>query len=276
MPYSLWLIGGTSESAKIAQVLAQFQIPCLVTVVTEAARSLYPQAPELRVQVGRLNLQGIPAFLQRESIVAILDASHPHAAEISQLAIATANQYHIPYLRYERPQVETSNASPLITELASFDELLTGNYLTGQRVFLSVGYQTLPRFQVWQARATLFTRILPSVTALEAALGAGFSPDRVIAMRPPIPAGLERELWRFWHISLVVTKASGSPGGEAVKRQVAAELGIPLVAIARPQLDYPRQTSDLAVAIEFCRHWAHASVSIPTKNKSSSTKGASE
>jgi precorrin-6A/cobalt-precorrin-6A reductase len=64
---------------------------------------------------------------------------------------------------------------------------------------------------------------------------------------------LEKALWQQWDISLVVTKASGAAGGEAIKRQVAAELGIPLIVIARPVVEYPQQTSDLEAALEFCQ-----------------------
>jgi precorrin-6A/cobalt-precorrin-6A reductase len=64
---------------------------------------------------------------------------------------------------------------------------------------------------------------------------------------------LEKALWQQWDISLVVTKASGTAGGEDIKRTVAAQLGIPLIVIDRPVVEYPQQTSDLSVAIEFCR-----------------------
>jgi precorrin-6A/cobalt-precorrin-6A reductase len=62
-------------------------------------------------------------------------------------------------------------------------------------------------------------------------------------------------LWRHWDISLVVTKASGVAGGEATKRQVAAQLGIPLIVIERPVVEYPQQTSDITVALAFCQRY---------------------
>jgi precorrin-6A/cobalt-precorrin-6A reductase len=120
---------------------------------------------------------------------------------------------------------------------------------------LTIGYRSLLYFQHWQERATLFARIMPSTQALEAAIVAGFTPSRLIALRPPISLELERSLWRQWQISLVVTKASGEAGGETVKQQVAAELKIPLVVIARPAIIYPQQTSDEAEAIAFCRRY---------------------
>ena len=42
-----------------------------------------------------------------------------------------------------------------------------------------------------------------------------------------------------------MTKASGKAGGENTKQQLAQELGIQLITIARPQVDYPQQTNDL-------------------------------
>jgi precorrin-6A/cobalt-precorrin-6A reductase len=87
------------------------------------------------------------------------------------------------------------------------------------------------------------------VDALNAALAAGFTGDRLIALRPPISAELELALWKQWQISTVVTKASGTPGGEQTKRQLAHDLGIQLMMIARPVIHYPHQTSDVERAI---------------------------
>lgn len=247
-----WVIGGTSESAALVQSLTQHHLPCIVSVTTEAARSLYIDTPELQIYVGRLDAQSLPNFLQEHAIAAILDASHPFATEISQLAIQVATQRGIPYLRYERPSVASlhPNSHPAAVTL---DDLLARDDLIGQRVFLTIGYRSLIRFQPWHDRAVLFARILPSIPALAAALAAGFTPDRLIALRPPISAELERALWQQWQISLVITKASGAPGGEDTKQGVAAELGIKLVTIARPVITYPQQTSDFATALEFCQ-----------------------
>jgi precorrin-6A/cobalt-precorrin-6A reductase len=291
MTGNIWLIGGTQESAAIARELVQQQIPCTVSVTTAAARSLYPQDSNLQIWVGCLDAHSLPQFLSQQQVVAILDASHPFAVEISEQAIAVAAKFHIPYLRYERPELDqiggergkeeggegeageageageenspsrianlnAKSLSPSTFCLESFTALLAGEYLLGQRVLLAIGYRPLVLFQPWQDRATLFARILPSMPALQAALAAGFTSDRLVALRPPVSAVVERALWQQWQISMVVTKASGTPGGEDIKRQVAAEMGVQLVVIARPQVVYPQQTSDLRTVIEFCHHWA--------------------
>ncbi|MDJ0799634.1 MAG: cobalt-precorrin-6A reductase [Calothrix sp. MO_167.B12] len=248
----IWLIGGTQESANLASIIAQEQIPCIVTVTTKSAQSLYPDVDSLQIWVGRLSVEKLGEFCQQQQIVAILDASHPYAVEISQIAIALSQEYHLPYLRYERPTVKPGENRGVIY-LDSFETLLGGDYLTNHRVLLTVGYRPLQMFQAWQNRATLFARLLPSSTALEAALQAGFTPDRLICLRPPISADLEAALWRHWQISLVVTKASGSAGGEDIKRMVTAQLDIPLIVITRPLVNYPQQTSDVSFAIEFVK-----------------------
>lgn len=248
----IWLIGGTQESATLALALAQRQIPCIVTVTTNSAKLLYPDVSGLRLWVGRLSREKLREFCQEQQIVAILDASHPYAVEISQMAITVSQEYDVPYLRYERPAVESLDHGQAIY-LDGFEALLAGDYLAHHRVLLTLGYRPLQMFKPWQNRAILFARLLPSTTALAAALQAGFTPDRLICLRPPISANLEQALWQNWRISLVVTKASGNAGGEDVKHTIAARLGIPLIVIKRPVVEYPQKTSDISTAIGFCQ-----------------------
>lgn len=252
--HRIWLIGGTQESRELAIALTQSEIPCTVSVTTESARGLYPEHPQLQVLVGRMQPQQLLTFVETAAIAGILDASHPYAIAISQAAMVVAQQTQIPYLRFERPAVACSPAaSSTVTELDSFSQVLTDSTLRDRRVLLTVGYQPLAQFAPWQQRATLHARILPSPVALAAALEAGFSSDRLVALRPPISSALEAALWRQWQIDLVITKASGQPGGEATKRSLADTLGVNLIVIRRPAIAYPQQTQDLEDALAFCQ-----------------------
>ncbi|MBE9168262.1 cobalt-precorrin-6A reductase [Pleurocapsales cyanobacterium LEGE 06147] len=253
MERKIWLIGGTKESVTIAKAIATTRLPLAIAVATSAARSLYP--PDCEVWVGRMDRAAMSHFCRQGNIAAIVDASHPYAVEVSQNAIATATAIGIPYLRYERPlvhQLSIKNTESVV-ELDSFESLIEGNYLQGERVLLTVGCQALPLFKSWHHRSTLFARILPKLESVEVALAAGFTSEKIIALRPPIGAELEKALWRQWQISLVVTKASGKPGGEDIKRAVAKELGIGLIVITRPKVVYPQQTSCINEIMVFCR-----------------------
>ncbi|MGK7949089.1 MAG: cobalt-precorrin-6A reductase [Xenococcaceae cyanobacterium] len=251
----VWLIGGTTESVLITKALVKSKLNCIVTVATPTAKILYPS--ECQVKVGRMDSLAMRQFCLREKIFALLDASHPYAVEVSRQAIDTARAVKIPYLRYERPSVKSFVIShqSLVTKLDDFDALFAGNYLQGKRVLLTLGCQTLHLFKSWQEKATLFARILPKPESLAMAIAAGFTTDRIIAIRPPVSKELEKALWQQWQISLVVTKASGKAGGEDLKREVAQKLGIPLIVISRPKMEYPQKTSCLDEAIAFCHQY---------------------
>lgn len=248
-PLVIWLIGGTQESAQLAQCLSEAHLPFVVSVTTQAARGLYSAG---QIWVGRLDPSSLPQFLKRQRIRAILDASHPFAIEISKLAMGAG----LPYLRFERPQVEIAvEPRAAVRRFASFETLLSREPLDGRRVLLIVGYRPLSLFAPWQNRATLFARLLPSLTALQAALDSGFSPDRLIALRPPVPIELERALWQHWQIDTVICKASGAAGGEETKLALALELGTELLLVERPPLAYAQQTDCLEAAVAFCAQY---------------------
>jgi precorrin-6A/cobalt-precorrin-6A reductase len=128
----IWLIGGTQESAELARAIVHLQIPCIVSVTTDAARSLYPQAATLQVWVGTLNPEHATAWIQAHRIGGILDASHPFATAISALAITLAEQHHLPYLRYERPVAVVTQPMPAgLRYVDSYQTLLNNADLRG-------------------------------------------------------------------------------------------------------------------------------------------------
>ncbi len=251
----LWLIGGTGEAVALAHALATRQIPCLVTVITAAAQASYAEIQGLEVEVGSLAVDALPAFIQARGIGGILDASHPFAVTISQGAIAAAQHLAIPYWRYERPPAVDLGSQVGLSRVRDLNSVLRADILEGQRVLHTLGYSWLAAFHPWQPQATLFARILPSPEALTAALAVGFSPDRLIALRPPIESELETALWRQWRITTVITKASGQPGGEQVKQRVAQALAIPLIIIDRPPVQYPLVSHSLEELVAIAETW---------------------
>ncbi len=262
----LWLIGGTQESRHLVTALlanlpdrAEGQpSPLLISMTTDNARALYPDALADDLWIGQLTPDHGDRWIQQYNIAAILDASHPFATAISKLAIALAQRHQLPYLRYERPPVShpaltwrDRQGRPGNITLPTVADVLTGAYLAQERTLLTLGYRALAAFVPWQSHGTLYVRILPSVPALTAALAAGFTSDRIIALRPPISDACEKALWQQWQLTQVITKASGAAGGEARKQAIAADLGIRLIRIARPAITYPAHTHTLATALQF-------------------------
>lgn len=237
---AIWLIGGTQESRWIADLILSQGFPCWVSVTTAAASELYAAHPWLTCHVERLTPRRARELILQHSIEGIVDASHPFAVEISALAMQLSQKLGLPYLRFERP-----NLPPAIGICTDLPTLLQSNLLGGERVLLTLGVKLLAAFAPLQPQATLFARILPTVTALETALAAGFDRQRLVAIFPPVSLELERALWQQWQITTVVTKASGTES-EQIKQTLARELGVKLITLQRPPLSYPRQTSDRA------------------------------
>ncbi|MEB3227347.1 MAG: cobalt-precorrin-6A reductase [Synechocystis sp.] len=246
----LWLIGGTGDSRILTEALLSQGFTLVVSVTTTIAARLYPRHRCLTVQVGRLTEGEIPKLLQAENIRAIVDASHPFAIQISQSAVRCAQQQGLPYLRFERPSLTLGNQGVEVADLAT---LLKSPLLFHKRVLLTVGANWLPQFAPLQSQATLFARILPRLDSLQTAIAAGFTPDRIIALRPPISADLERALWQQWQIEIVVTKASGTAGGEDRKQALAQALGIQLIRIARPDGVGGEVTHEVDRVYQFCQ-----------------------
>ncbi|KFF41746.1 MAG: cobalt-precorrin-6A reductase [Candidatus Atelocyanobacterium thalassa] len=245
----LWLIGGTGDSAKIAKVIAENFFPYLVTVTTLQAIHLYKDDPNVSISIGKLSIKDIQNFCRKEKVKGIIDASHPFAENISRYAINIAQSYAIPYMRYERPSLPLDSQ---VIYLDSFKTLITKEYLAKKRVLLTVGCKVLPMFNPCHQQSLLFARILPRLSSLKIALAAGFREENIIGIRPPINLELEKAICKQWKIDMVVTKASGKQGGEDIKKRLSKELGISLIIIQRPNINYPKSTQQISDIIGFC------------------------
>ena len=83
---SIWIIGGTGDSAKLTSAITAVTSDFVVTVTTPEARQLYDAG--CKVIVGTMDEDSMVQFCHRYRISAIVDASHPFAVNVSQNAIA--------------------------------------------------------------------------------------------------------------------------------------------------------------------------------------------
>jgi len=241
------LLGGTSESRSLAAALSQEGIPWIATVTTAGGSRLYRDLPG-QVVVTRFSLPSLAQFLQERRIGVLVDASHPFAQQISQLAIQVTAQLGIPYLRYERPSV---GLDPWVQVAPDWQTVLSESVLAGRRVLLTVGVKALPLFVPWQDRCQLYARVLPE--SVPQAVRAGIAAERVIGRRLPLSFEEELQLWQRLEPQVVITKDSGEAGGLLVKQAVAKTLGIPLWVIQRPPLPYPWCSQNLAEVVQECQ-----------------------
>jgi precorrin-3B C17-methyltransferase len=118
----------------------------------------------------------------------------------------------------------------------------------GQRIFLATGSKDLVSFikADGAAERQWFVRLAPDPQHLQLAIDAGVPRANLIAMQGPFSQAANETLWRDWGIDCVVTKDSGDAGGYRAKAAAAAALGIPLIVVDRPRVDYPAVADNFA------------------------------
>lgn len=183
------------------------------------------------VEVHGFDAPGLADHLRRNGVAVVLDATHPYATRITEVARAACEATGVAYLRYERPDWSPPAGVRLVD---SFSEAAGALASFGERVLLTVGSRPLGHFAGLQDRLTLFARILPSPVSLTEAAAAGFTQDRVLGLRPPFSYEFNRAVLREYRIGVLVTKSSGVEGGVVEKVSAALDLGLAVLMVRRP------------------------------------------
>ena len=236
------LLGGTSESLKIADLLNQKRLSYLLSVVSDYGLKV-AQKHSSHVIKQILTETNFQEFCQKNRITYVLDATHPFAREISQLAINQTSKLGIPYLRFERESLYENES-----HLKSFDSVsVVISYLKNRSglVYLSTGSKTAGDFATLLGIQRLHVRVLPTVKVLLALTEIGFTAAQIDALEGPFSQRLNEELFLRAHASWVVTKESGRQGGFVEKLSACQNLKLPCLVIRRPPISYPVQVNSL-------------------------------
>ncbi|MGI5127224.1 cobalt-precorrin-6A reductase [Pseudonocardia sp. CA-107938] len=216
MPVVL-ILGGTTEARELAgELVGEFRV---ITSLAGRVRAPAPLPGEVRIG-GFGGVEGLVAWLRDEQIDAIVDATHPFAAQMTAHAVAAAERAGVPYLRLDRPGFPPD---PAWTVVASLEEAAAA--LTGDRVFLTTGRQNL---RVFAECPQWFL-----VRAVDPPSGPAPARMQVLLDRGPFTVDGERALLREHRIDVLVTKDSGGSATEA-KLEAARAEGVAVVLVARP------------------------------------------
>ncbi|PKM81080.1 MAG: precorrin-6A reductase [Firmicutes bacterium HGW-Firmicutes-14] len=241
------VLGGTLEGREIANDLAARGYSVLLTVVSGYGVEMVPREAPFEVLAGELDAGALERLITEKSIKLIVDATHPYAARITEIAWETAGRKGIRYIRYDRPPVAGESAG--ITESGGKTEcgsmaFRAGSYgeaaelavTLGDTVFLTIGSRNLEPF-VRAGKVSgkrIVARVLPDAKVLEQCSVLGFPPRDIIAVQGPFSMELNLAMLKEYGADVLVTKDSGSVGGTDKKLAAAARLGIPVVIVARP------------------------------------------
>ena len=220
------ILGGTGEASALARLVAQR--PNLDTILSFAGRAKIPDGWPVPTRIGGFGgIDGLVTFLRNEKIDALIDATHPFAAQMSAHAQAACNETGTPLIVLTRPAWQPQ-AGDLWIDVADVHAAAMALGAPMRRVFLTVGRLHVAAFEA----APQHHYLLRSIEAPEPLLRLPHL--TFIAGRGPFDVAAERALMRDEKIEILVTKNSGAPATYA-KILAARELGLPVVMIARPK-----------------------------------------
>jgi precorrin-6A/cobalt-precorrin-6A reductase len=221
------ILGGTADAMRIAaKVFARYgQSHTVMTSL--AGRVKTPQNPIGEVRIGGFGgIDGLKAYLRTHNVVAVIDATHPFAAQMSRHASLACDAIGVKRVQVRRPEWPKVAGDNWI-EVDTVPEAAALLPSLGKRAFLTVGLGELAPFrdmhEIWNLVRVVDEPAEPLLNG----------PHLTIAARGPFHEADERALMAEHEIDVVVTKHAG---GDATygKLAVARERNIPVVMVRRP------------------------------------------
>lgn len=204
------------------------------------------------VNVGRLDCEQIVELITNCKAKCVLDASHPFANVVSENAIKACKRTGIIYIRFERQKTEFDGAK--IIRVNDFEEAADVLKDMEGNIFLSTGSNHIKEFtgKIQNFKQQLYIRVLPEASVLMKCEEEGLSAKNIIAMMGPFSEEMNIAQLKHCNAKALVTKDSGAAGGVNEKISAAAKLGIDVVLINRPNVNYENVVRTIDDAVESC------------------------
>jgi precorrin-6x reductase len=225
------VFGGTSEGRAIANALREKDIPALVCVATQYGQSLAGAGGSVAVHTGRLDARAMAEMMRTRGARLVIDATHPHAREVSGNIRAACADMGLRHVRVERERASDCGDHAF----SSMDALIEWLNAADGMIFSTLGAN-----QAHQLTAVagfdrrVWLRILPFAEGLNACLHAGFPAARIICMQGPFSEELNAAMFRAAGADILVTKESGAAGGYDEKLRAARACGMTVAVLTRP------------------------------------------
>ena len=231
------LLAGTGDARRIAKDLSDLPIIASLAGAT-ASPADYPC--DLRTG-GFGGAAAMAQWIETNEITAIIDATHPFAAQISANAVTAAKATSTPITRIHRPPWDQEAGETWIT--VPTVEAAAKALPRGARAFLATGRGSQDAFtarhDIWCA-----LRLIDPPTSIYPGNG------EYVVSRPPFDVASETALFSLLNISHLVVKNAGGAAART-KLTAAAKLNIPIFIVSRP--DEPNAAQ--AIPKEGLRDW---------------------
>ena len=232
----LLILGGTSEASALARRLASDA--SIDPLLSLAGATANPTPAPIPQRIGGFGgAEGLAAFLGKERIDAVVDATHPFAARMSANAVAACSMTDRPLVVFTRPPW-TRKEGDRWTEVATMEEAVEALGPSRRTVFLTQG--RLQLFAFAKARQHRYiVRAIDRPGQVDA-----LSDCKLILARAPFTLADELALMRAERVEALVTKNSGGSATYA-KIEAARMLGVDVIVARRPKPPGAETLNDL-------------------------------
>jgi precorrin-6A/cobalt-precorrin-6A reductase len=236
----LLILGGTAEASALAAAIAgRADIEAILSL---AGRTQRPAPSPIPTRTGGFGgVAGLRTYLDAARIDAVVDATHPFAAQMSRHAADACAAAKLPLLIFTRQAWQRVSGDRWI-EVATMTEAARALGPVARNVFLTQGRQQLAAF----AEAPHHRYLIRAIEPLDGI--AALPHHRLILARGPFQLADEEALMRAENIELIVSKNSGGAATYA-KIEAARNLGLPIVMVQRPAKPDVEQTTRLETAL---------------------------
>lgn len=232
----IWVIGGTKDSRDFLEKFASADKNIIVSTATEYGGKLLEGLP-VKVISEKLPLETMRVFIEKNFIDIIVDMSHPYAFEVSKNAMRAAEEFFIPYYRFEREEIHI--ISDRFSEFENIDDLV--KYCDGLEgnILVTLGSNNIEHFAEVKELKKFYFRILPKWDMVKKCEDNGILPKNIIAMQGPFSLNMNKAMIEQLNIKYLVTKKGGDTGGEKEKIDACNEKGIEVILLDKPKIQYP-------------------------------------
>lgn len=232
------LFAGTTEGRKLSTYLAGKNICHTVCVATQYGETVLGENLLAKVRRGRMNREEIRAFITGGDFLAVVDATHPYAEEVTRNIKAAMEGMALPYLRLKRDSFSHTcgEEEGKVVRFETNEACAAALADTEGNILLTTGSRELPGYcMAEELRNRLYVRVLPSLESLSLCMEQGIQGKQIIAMQGPFTEQMNEAMLRQYEIAVLVTKESGKAGGFLEKLTAAKRAGVTTFVIGRPE-----------------------------------------
>ena len=234
----LWLLTGTGEGHVFATSLLKEGWKITVSVVSDRAAIPYQKLNLEKILIGALISEEemrsviLNARNNKNGFSCVIDMTHPFATKVTPTISKVCKQLGQPFIRYERPICDISNAFLIknFSDLGGYD-------LNNKSILFALGVRNLQEACMFarDLGANVYARVLANPDSIKKTLSLSILNTNFAVLNPSLSSTgeIEKALIRKWRINGVVCRQSGGIT-ETLWQKICLSMGIDLWMIERP------------------------------------------